>query len=385
MVIRKRIFKLLALFVVMFLILQLLTFILIRNRMTSEYHVRSFYKEPDNSLDVAVIGCSEVYADFSPPIAYEESGITSYNLACSGTPPCFYKSMLMEFCKTQKPQAVVFEVNAFFYIEEFALTGANMRNWLDNIKYSGQWYKDIVDYVPDDEKLEYFLPIVKYHDNWQRPAGQYERLKALSKIYTSSEPSLMKSFGTRTTNNSRIHSFKKHALRLTDFGRKCLLELMDYCKEQGIENVLFIRAPHRQKLASATSAELEKVITEAGFDFIDCDKISDQIGIVDKDDYYNEDHMNVFGNEKFTRYLSNYLVENYNIKPDHSDEVDKQWEKCVDYTNDAFDILKKRTLANEDLPYDEYTDLSEDNHKKMLEDAKKKLEKARAKKLANAS
>ena len=160
---------------------------------------------------------------------------------------------------------------------------------------------------------------------------------------------------------------------------------MDYCKEQGIENVLFIRAPHRQKLASATSAELEKVITEAGFDFIDCDKISDQIGIVDKDDYYNEDHMNVFGNEKFTRYLSNYLVENYNIKPDHSDEVDKQWEKCVDYTNDAFDILKKRTLANEDLPYDEYTDLSEENHKKMLEDAKKKLEKARAKKLANAS
>ena len=375
MVIRKRIIKLIVLGLVMLLILQILTFILTRNRMTSEYHVRSFYKEPSNTLDVAVIGCSEVYADFSPPIAYEQSGFTSYNLACSGTPPCLYKSMLMEFCRDQKPQAVVFEVNGFFYNEEFALTEANMRNWLDNIKYSRQWASDIIDYVPDGEKFDYFLPICKYHDNWQRPSGQLERLKTMAKII-SSDGSLMKSFGTRTTNNSVIHTFKRRALRVTDFGRECLIDLMDYCKEQGIKNVLFIRAPHRQKLASATSADLEKTITDAGFDFLDCDKIHDQIGIVDDDDFYNEDHMNVFGNEKFTKYLSDYVVEKYDIKTDHSEKTDKQWQKCVDYTNDAFDVLKERTLANEDLPYDEYTDLSDENHKKMLADHKEKMAKA---------
>ncbi len=378
MVIRKRILKILGLLLVMLIIYQALTLILIRNSVTSEYHVRSFYKEPKNTLDVAVIGCSEVYADFSPPIAYQQSGFTSYNFAFSGTPPCFYKSMLMEFCKTQKPQAVVFEVNGFFYTEQFALTEANMRNWLDNIKPSTQWASDIMEYVPEEQRFDYFVPLSKYHDNWQRPEGQFQRLKTLAKVFTSDEGSLMKSFGTRTTNNSRIHTFKKRALRLTDFGRKCLLELMDYCKEQGIENVLFIRAPHRQKLASATSAELEKVITDAGFDFIDCDKISDQIGMVDKDDYYNEDHMNVFGNEKFTRYLSNYLVDKYDIKPDHSEETEKHWQKCVDYTNDAFEILKERTLANEDLPYDEYTDLGEENHQKMLKAAQEKIAKAAA-------
>ncbi len=376
MVWKKRLPKLLAFGIVMLLMLQLVTFLLVKNDTATECHVRGFYREPDNTLDVAVIGCSEMYADYSPPLAYKYCGFTSYNLCTSGMPPCFYKSALKEFCKTQDPQVVVFEVNGFFYNEEFGLTEVNRRNWLDNIHLSKDWFDDVLDTAEPDELLDYLLPINKYHDNWQRPYGQYKRLKSISKLYTENGVSLMKSFGTRTTNNSRIHTTKKRALRLTDFGRENLLDLMDYCKEQGMENVLFIRSPHRQKLASATSAELEKVISEAGYTFIDCDKISKDIGIDDAADYYNEDHMNVFGNEKFTKYLGEYIVENYDLKTDHDEETKKLWKECEDYTVDAFKVLKERTLTNEDLPYYETTDLGEETHEQLLKaeaNARKKL------------
>ena len=119
MVWKKRLPKLLAFGIVMLLMLQLVTFLLVKNDTATECHVRGFYREPDNTLDVAVIGCSEMYADYSPPLAYKYCGFTSYNLCTSGMPPCFYKSALKEFCKTQDPQVVVFEVNGFFYNEVF--------------------------------------------------------------------------------------------------------------------------------------------------------------------------------------------------------------------------------------------------------------------------
>ena len=103
---------------------------------------------------------------------------------------------------------------------------------------------------------------------------------------------------------------------------------------------------------------------------------SDKIGIDETQDYYNEDHLNVLGAKKFTKYLSKYIDNHYNLKKEHSEEVTKEWEDCVSYTKKAFDILTERTLANEDTPYDEYTDLSDENHQKLLDHEKMVRKKA---------
>ena len=66
----KRAVKLSALGIVMLLLFVLLSWVMQYTAISSETHVRNFYREPENSLDVAMIGCSEAYADFSPPIAY---------------------------------------------------------------------------------------------------------------------------------------------------------------------------------------------------------------------------------------------------------------------------------------------------------------------------
>ena len=366
-VMKKRILKLSALALVMALIWQLCTFLLTRNFVTSELHVRGFYREPKNTLDVAVIGCSELYADYSPPIAYDESGFTSYNLCYSGTPSTLYNSMLKEFCRRQQPQLVVFEVNGFFYNEKDSNTESALRNWLDNERHSADWARDINEFVEPEDRVNYYLTLLKYHDNWKRPEGQIERLECFYDGYLKSDLSLMKAFGTRTTNKSSIVTEKDKHLKLPEYGRKYLNKTLEYCKEQGFENVLFIRAPHKDPLIESTSRELDEIISGYGYDYADFDALSDEIGIDREADFYNSEHMNVFGNEKFTRYFSRYITEHYDISTDHSESTDSDWKTCADYTIDTFEILKKRTLENEDIPYHEYTDASEENHQKLID------------------
>ena len=45
--------------------------------------VYGFGKEPEDSIDVILIGASEMYTSFYAPLAYEKYGFTSYPLAVS--------------------------------------------------------------------------------------------------------------------------------------------------------------------------------------------------------------------------------------------------------------------------------------------------------------
>ena len=42
----------------------------------------------------------------------------------------------------------------------------------------------------------------------------------------------------------------------------------------------------------------------------------------------------------------------------HSEEVNKQWRECAEYTYKVFDVLKKKTLEEEDQQYNEFCDFS---------------------------
>lgn len=380
---KKRAIKLAALGLVMFLIYMGLAFLLKRTSVPCEFHIRGFYREPEDTLDVALIGASELYADYSAPLAYRDYGFTSYNLCYESAPGCLYDSMLKEFLKTQDPQLVVFEVNGFFYNEERSHKEAGLRNWLDNVDHSEQWKSDIEEYVPEEERINYYFSFLKYHANWARPEGGIARLRKYAFMYKE-DVSLMKSFGARTTSNSHVQPHRKKPVALTDYGRESLEELIACCKENGLENVLFIRTPHKQPLSEKTAKDLEEVITAAGYDFMNFDPLSDEMDITTERDYYNDDHLNVIGSRKFTSELGRYITEHYDLSTDHDSGTAARWEKCADYTENAFQVLEQRTLENEDILYNEFTDLSDKNHQRLLKikaaNDKKRAEKAAKKK-----
>lgn len=109
----KRVFKLTAVGLAMMILYIFFADLMKFNNTNSELHVRNFYREPENTIDVGLIGASEMYADYSAPLAYQEYGFTSYNLCVAGTTGGVYKSMIREMLSRQTPQLLVIEVNGF--------------------------------------------------------------------------------------------------------------------------------------------------------------------------------------------------------------------------------------------------------------------------------
>ncbi|MBP3796211.1 MAG: hypothetical protein J6I46_00365 [Ruminococcus sp.] len=374
--IKKRVLKLTALFVAVLVLYMANSQLLIRTGMSAESHIRNFYREPKNTIDVALIGSSEMYADYSAPLAYDRCGYTSYNLCFDGAVGLYYGSMLKEFMSRQDPQLVVIEVNGYFYTEERSHQEGSVRKWLDNMHKNSNWAGEISKNIPREEQINYYFNLFKYHSNWARPEGQTQRLKDLIRN-DSTKVSMMKSFGTRTATKSVAKVKRKGSPKMYDFGEQCLDETISVCKELGIENVLFIRVPHKDKLDDKTSDRIEKIVTDAGYDYVNFERMSDQIGIDEDKDYYNGEHMNVFGNEKNTAFIADYISEHYDLDTSHSEEVDAQWRECADYTKGIFEVLGSRTLENEDLAYGEYSDFSDEARDELLaRRERKKKEKA---------
>lgn len=364
----RRVLKITVLLIVTVMLFAVLSFSLVHTSISAESHIRNYYREPENSIDVLMIGASEMYADYSAPLAYDRQKYTSYQICFEGAPGSLYKSMLTEGLKTQSPRLVVVEVNGFFYNDDFMTKESNLRLWLDSIPMSQNWYDTINEFVPESERINYYFNLLKYHSNWKKTGTLLKRLKCKYRIEKEGI-SLMKSFSTFTMMGKGNYK-KIPPKKLSKSGEKYLDNLLEYCKGRGLEQVLFIRAPHYSDIDKNTEKKIIGKVNKYGYKYVNFDYNIKDIGLNFKTDFYNGEHTNVFGMEKFTEYFSKYIVDNFDVKTDHNAAVKTQWEKCADYTKDAFVILKERTLENEKTKYYEYSDFSEEAKKKR--DQKKK-------------
>lgn len=129
--------------------------------------IEGFYKEPKNTIDVMMIGASEVYADYSATEAWKNYGYTSYSLGVSGVPGSLYKSMLREALTRQHPKVVVFEVNGFLQNDSYYDRTVKLHSWIDNIHNEENRLDTIKEIVPKDEQDNFTNPLKLHHSNWK--------------------------------------------------------------------------------------------------------------------------------------------------------------------------------------------------------------------------
>ena len=123
---------------------------------------------------------------------------------------------------------------------------------------------------------------------------------------------------------------------LTETQEKGLRDLLSYCRDENLTNVVFVRFPHI--VTEKTLDRFERgntvgdIVAEYGFDYLNFERDFAKTGLDEKRDFYNLDHLNIYGQQKFTAFLTDYLKEHYALTPHELTQAQKEeWEICADY------------------------------------------------------
>ena len=118
---------------------------------------------------------------------------------------------------------------------------------------------------------------------------------------------------------------------------KILDDLLSYLKTTDLK-VLFIVSPYEElKEHKMVYNYVEKKVKKNGYDFIDANDYRKQMKLNYKTDFYNTSHVNIYGADKYTRFLENYINKNYNVKDHRKDKKYKSWYKDLNKWKEEYD------------------------------------------------
>lgn len=302
--------------------------------------IRNFYKEPADSLDVVLLGASEVFAGFCPGLAYEEYGFTSYDYVISQNYPELLKPQLEEVLRTQSPQVILVDLNTLLYVGRNSSHDAVFRTYVEGTPLSLNKIKTIREHEYREQPLSYYLPFLMYHGSltphdllvlWTNEKAYWENDGALLKGMSGCvDDEILGEIVDISDDHSRMDMPEEY--------EKTLRAFLEYC--QGVEDtkLLFVSFPHRITTSMAydrfrQSNTAQDIVRSYGFDYINMEYLTEEIGLDFQTDFYNDEHLNVHGQRKFTRYLAQILVEDYGVTPSpQTGQNGLRWDQTVKYS-----------------------------------------------------
>ena len=307
--------------------------------------IKGFYLEEEDTLDMVIIGASEVYTGYAAAYAYSSYGFTSYPIATQSNTVLNYLACVKEAVRTQHPQLLVIEINGMLYDNSQLDNEVNMRRIADNMPNNAS-KRELTAQFDDYDLTDAYLPIMKYHSVWEDfPIGlEWSGSQLLSRVRGHN---LLKGVTTTTKTyqgSDKLYNTDPKLTKapLVERCEQALIELLEYCKQEEL-NVVFVRFPHlvnlkgvRRLRRSMTAAD---IIRSYGFEYYGLDDKFDEIGLEPHRDFYDTEHVNVYGQKKLTDYLSKMIAGRlgpYRCTLDA--QIKKEWDTSADYYEAFYDF-----------------------------------------------
>ncbi len=296
-------------------------------------NVVGYYAEEPDSIDVVLIGGSSTYVFWAPYTAWNECGIVSYDFSTDSMSPALLKGMIEEAQKTQNPELYVIDLRALEVREkhEGFYSEAYLRNVTDSFKYSAN-RNDIVNYSFGAEQPQkqqdpaVYLDFMMYHSNWQNLSAENFKYvgNAVPTKYKGFDFVTFAFYSNLPTND---YSHVTECSGLSEETNKILIDLLEYCRENDIPAVFTLNPFYMEDESIHKMYNyVGKIVNEYGYEFVNTNNYYNDMGIDFGHDFYNRDHVNLYGAEKYTKFLAQYLVQNYDISDRREDlRYSEQW------------------------------------------------------------
>lgn len=286
---------------------------LIPERNKSIYAIQ---REPEETIDILVLGDSLSYSSVSPMSLWNRHGFTAFVCGQPGQDMIESEELLRIALETQTPKVVILETNALF---QDRLNGRSLNDTMETL-------------------LNYYLPLFRGHDVWKS--------LIMKKEYAEIGFAKYKGFTFR----SDIKPYEKGAyMKKTDKkatlpvkNKEQLQNIMEMCRDCGAQLIL-LGTPSPVNYNFSIHNAITEYADKQKLIYIDMNLITDEIGINWNTDTLDKgDHLNLSGAEKVTEYLGRYLSENYSLTDHREDAAFDQWAKvAAEYDEKATQKLQE--------------------------------------------
>jgi len=312
--------------------------------------IQGLYSERDNSLDVVCIGGSSTSTFWEPYEAWGKWGMTSYDLSTDSMTPALIKYLMAETLKTQTPKVFVVDLRAIDVREEDKsyYTEASIRVVTDSMRYSMN-RNSAIRYamsIEEPEKvndISLYADLIKYHSNWQTLTRD-NFVYAFSKVRSYYKGFNIYKKEYHMPLEKKDYSQVERREPLSDETEQILIDILKYCRDNKL-SVLFVVNPFWQKsdITKARYNYVSDLITQYGYTFLNTNDYYKEMDIDFSHDFYNHDHVNIYGADKYTLFLGEYIMNNYDISDKRDDKMYSYWnEEYVEWKKAA--VLQKSEI-----------------------------------------
>ncbi len=291
------------------------------------YAAQMFYKQEKNTIDVLCLGSSHTYTNINPAVLWDEYGIASYDMAGSNQPLWNSYYYFKEALKYQKPELAVLDVYRAIETEDYQDSARTAMNTF-GLRYSRDYLENVkVSLFPTESYADYLLRFPVYH-------SRYQKLKErdFKRYNGDANGSNYKGFNLNCVSTISFGAFPdisgvKEVGAMTDKSREYLEKIIVLAQEEEIP-LLLVAAPYIGGVTEDKKIynQVELIAEAYGVEFIDFNEHYDEMGLDAEGDFAEVFHLNYYGSEKYTRYLGEHIVKNYEVSDRRGDPGYDSWE-----------------------------------------------------------
>lgn len=289
----------------------------------ASWALQDMYKQKENTIDILYVGDSNVYAGISPLEIYDKTGITGFSASTPMQDIVGSYYIIKEFFKKQHPSVVMIESSEFFTLKEnFSELGKSAEI------YFMKTGKNKIDMINDEdfnlskkEKLSFLFPVLKFHTRYSK-LTEFDFRKLINKseisykgyLYDPNIKKMEKKKKNRQWNEEEELTEQNNPnLIIQDYVKNKLELLKEFCTQNNSELVV-LSMPTTDELAEEKYKVLKQYLQEQNVKYINYDFEAQTPIDWTTDTQDGGLHLNIYGAEKVATFLSDYLMQNFEIE-----------------------------------------------------------------------
>jgi hypothetical protein len=293
----------------------------------------SYLQEPENSIEIAGIGNSDLYSAIVPAEIWRQAGYTSTLLCAPKQTVRQSNDMLMKLYNVQTPKLVIIETDMLYKHKpkrETDIIDSDETRSLDPF-FDAMNPEDFEDIIKGQ------APIFMFHNKWKtitkKSKGGVKDLHSHGyHLSVKKKPIVLSQYMVKTDKLDRIKTGEMQGI----------IDMINFCREKGSE-VMLLEVPAPDSWSYERYNAVKKLAEEQKVNFLDMNLYMDEIGIRPSEDFRDlGNHLNYYGAVKASRYLTAYLLEHYELEDLKTNPDYDYWEESVEnFDKDVKKELKR--------------------------------------------